>query len=245
MIDWSNAMNIRTPPQIQITEMMGRLSCLKGVATASLASLARSARQLNLRRREILFAKDDPADSLHILVNGQIKLFLSLNNGTDKTLDLVGPGQPVCVAPLWQDKPCPVSSCAQVDSNLIVVGRDAVMREARQDAALVGHLLSAASRQVFGLINDMENCAQRSSLQRVSCFLLQQRPDPDQRAYDILLPSTKRDIATRLSLAQETLSRVFQQLGQEGAIEVKGRYIRVLDSHKLVALNLANCTPQH
>jgi len=237
-------MNIRTMPHVQIAEMMGRLPCFKGVAATSLARLARGARQVVLQRREILFAKGDAANSLHVLVNGQIKLFLLLSNGTDKTLDMVESGQPVCVAPIWQGEPCPVSACAQTDCHLIALDREAVLHEARQDTALVGHLMTAASRQVLGLIRDMENCAQRSSLQRVSCFLLQQRPDPEIRAYDIVLPTSKRDIATRLSLAQETLSRVFQQLGQEGVIEVKGRFIRVLDSHKLVAFNLANCAPQ-
>jgi len=237
-------MNIRIQPHAQIAEMMGRLPCFKGVATTSLNRLARETRQVALHRREILFTKGDAADFLYVLISGQIKLFLLLSSGTDKTLDLVGPGQPVCVAPIWQGEPYPMGARADADSHLIALDREAVLDEARQDTALVGHLLTTTSRQIFSLIRDMENCAQRSSLQRVSCFLLQQRPDPEMRAYDILLPTSKRDIATRLSLAQETLSRVFQQLGQEGAIEVKGRFIRVLDSHKLVAFNLANCAPQ-
>jgi CRP-like cAMP-binding protein len=237
-------MNIRTQPHAQIIDMMGRLPCFKGVSNASLNRLARETQQVALRRREILFTKGDAADSMHVLVSGQIKLFLSLSNGTEKTLDLAGPGQPLCVAPIWQGEPYPVGARADADSHLIAINREAVLNEARQDAALVVNLLSAASRQVLGLIHDMANCAQRTSLQRVSCFLLQQRPDSEIRAYDILLPTSKRNIAARLSLAQETLSRVFQQLGQEGVIEVKGRYIRVLDSHKLVAFNLANCAPQ-
>jgi len=233
-------LNILIPPHSQITEMMGRLPCFKGVSAVSLNRLARAAQKVALSRREILFAKGDAADFLHVLVSGQIKLFLPLSNGTDKTLALVEPGQPLCVAPIWQRVPYPTAARADADSHLIALEREAVLDEAPQDVALLGHLLAATSRQVLGLISDMENCAQRSSLQRVSCFLLQQRPGPESRAYDIVLPTSKRDIATRLSLAQETLSRVFQQLGREGAIEVKGRYIRVLDSHKLVAFNLAN-----
>ncbi len=237
-------MNIRIQPHAQIVETMGRLSCFKGVSAASLNRLARETRQVALQRQEILFAKGDTADFLHILVGGQIKLFLSLSTGADKSLDRVGPGMPVCVAPIWLRERYPVGARAEADCHLIALDREAVLDEARQDTALVGHLLAATSRQIQGLIHDIENCTQRSSLQRVSCFLLQQRPDPETRAYDIVLPSSKRDIATRLSLAQETLSRVFQQLGQEGAIEVKGRYIRILDSHKLVAFNLANSAPQ-
>jgi CRP-like cAMP-binding protein len=61
--------------------------------------------------------------------------------------------------------------------------------------------------------------------------------------YDILLPTTKRDIAAKLNLTQETLSRMFQLLSKEGAIEVQGRMIRVLDSRKLMHLNQVNCPP--
>ncbi len=236
-------MHSRTLPTLQNIETMGRLSCFKDVSLASLKQLANDIRHVSLKRQEILFAKNDPAHSLYILVSGQIKLFLTLSNGVDKTLDLVPSGQPLCVAPIWQGEPYPVGARADMDSHLLTLSRAAVVEVARQDAALAGHLLDATSHQLLNLIGDMENCAQRSSLQRVTCFLLQQRPDPEIRAYEIVLRSSKRDIATRLSLAQETLSRVFQKLGQNGVIRVAGRNIHVLDSHKLLAYNMANCGP--
>jgi CRP-like cAMP-binding protein len=97
------------------------------------------------------------------------------------------------------------------------------------------------SQRFIDTIRDMEICSQRSSLQRVACFLLQHKPTPDSLVFEIQLPARKRDIAAKLGLTQETFSRVLSFLGQQGVIQVHGGQISVEDGHRLSLLNPIVC----
>lgn len=232
-------MKLHTLPQNQIAETLERLSSFSGLSRETLFSLAAGTRQLNLNRDEPLFHKADQALVLHVVVGGQIKLFLPQTNQGEKVVALAGPGECLGVAAVYLGAAYPFSAVAKTDSHLITLNRNLLVRRADQDASLACRLLGAVARHKLGLMHDMESCTPRSSLQRVSCFLLQYRPHPQAHSYDIRLPTTKRDIAAKLNLAQETLSRVFNQLVAEQVIEVQGRIIRVRDSKKLQAFKLA------
>lgn len=234
-------MNLRNLPQAQIVEILERLSSFNGLSRETLQRLASGARQFSIARDEPLFRKADPALALHVVVGGQIKLYLPLANHMEKGVALAGPGECIGVAAVYLGMPHPFSAVAKKDSHLIAVDRDLLVRQASQDAGLACRLLGAVAQHKLALMHDMESCTPRSSLQRVSCYLLQHSPHPRAKSYDIVLPTTKREIAAKLNLAQETLSRVFNQLVAEEAIEVRGRVIRVCNSEKLQALKMDDC----
>jgi CRP-like cAMP-binding protein len=236
-------MNVRQLPQTWIVETMGRLSCFSGLSPECLSRLGGGARQCGLAAGEPLYIKGAPALAIHVLVSGHIRKVLPLANGAEKTLGQAAPGDSLGVAEAFLGVAHPASAIARTDCHLLAIDREVLLRQASLDAGLSARLLKAVSRRVLSLLQDMESCTPRSSLQRVSCFLLQHRPGGHSESYEIVLPSSKREIAAKLNIAQETLSRVFHQLDAEGAIKVEGRLIRVYDSGKLMALNLAGCLP--
>lgn len=227
----------------QISAILGRLGYFRDLQAATLRKLSVGARQITVRRDEAVFARGDAADALYVVVNGQVKIYLSQANRAEKVVALVEHGESFGIAALWLGLPHPAHAVAKSDSHLLLLDRQTLMSQARQEPLLAERLLTDLSHRVMDLMRDLETCTPRSSLQRVSCFLLQQCPEAGIGGYDILLPSTKRDIAAKLNLTQETLSRMFQFLSKEGAIEVQGRLIRVLDSQKLLDFKQANCPP--
>ena len=227
----------------QISDILGRLGYFRDLQQPSLRKLSADARQVTVRRDETVFAKGDPANSLYVVVNGQIKIFLPQANRAEKVVAMVGHGESFGIAALWLGLPHPANAIAKSDSHLLLIERDTLMNQARHDPLLAECLMADLSHRVMDLMHDMESCTPRSSMQRVSCFLLQHQPEAGIGGYDILLSTSKRDIAAKLNLTQETLSRMFQLLSKEGAIEVQGRLIRIVDSRKLLDFNQANCPP--
>ncbi len=227
----------------QIAEMMGRLTLFTGLSTECLLRLAGGARHFSVGRDAYLFRKGDPAQTIYVLVSGQVKVHLPLASGAEKVIAMIGPGESFGIASVYLGEPYSASALSRTTSHVLAVDRATLLRQAGQDAGLACRLLGAVSRRVSSLLHDMEACAPRSSLQRVSCYLLRQRPHAQVGCYEVILPSTKREMAAHLNLAQETLSRAFQQLSAENAITVQGRRIHVLDSERLMAINLAGCTP--
>jgi CRP-like cAMP-binding protein len=79
----------------------------------------------------------------------------------------------------------------------------------------------------------MESCTLRTSMQRVACFLVQSAPNDGTDTFDVVLQSSKQNLASHMSLAPETFSRVLSDLSEKKLIKVTGRTITVLDRQKL------------
>lgn len=237
-------MNHRHLPFEQTTELLGRLACFNGVQGERLKRLAAFTRQISCQKGERVYSRGDPALEVYLVVSGRVKLFLPLSNHAEKVVSLVEPGQAFGVAAAYLGQPHAAHAVANVDSHLVVIDRDPLVREACQDAALACRLLGTVSRHKMALLSDLESCTHRSSLQRVACYLLQHRPHPKIHQYEFVLPSSKRDVAAKLNIAHETLSRVLNQLHREEIIEMRGRLIRVRDAIQLTVLNQSDCPPE-
>ncbi len=215
-----------------IVEILSRQPLFRGLDEAELKQLAARTREYRVRKHEILFHKGDPPQGIHLVVMGQIKLFLPSTQGWEKVIHMEGPGSTFGEAVAFLDKPYPVTAQATQDSIVLVIEREALSRALETSPLLCRKMLASLCVRLHELITDIEACTSRTSLQRVVCFLAQQAP-PDRRSYQVALGSSKQTLASQLNLAPETLSRVLSQLTQAGLIEVQGRTITVLDLDRL------------
>jgi CRP-like cAMP-binding protein len=97
-------------------------------------------------------------------------------------------------------------------------------------------MIASLSMRLHELIDDMETCTLRTSMQRVVCYLSHMAPDNSVLSYRIELDTNKQTIASQLNLAPETFSRVLGQLSDAGVIVVKGRTINIVDRQRMLAL---------
>lgn len=236
-------MNQRHLSHEQTAELLGRLTCFSGLQVERLKRLAMHARQIRYQKGERIYSRGDAAESLYVVVSGRVKLSLPLSNHTEKVVSLIEPGFAFGVAAAYLGQPHATHAEASVDSHLVAIERDPMLREASQDAGFACRLLGAVARQKMALLNDLESCTHRSSLQRVVCYLLQQRPYAHAMQYEVVLPTSKREVAAKLNIAHETLSRVLNQLHREQIIEMHGRMIQIRDVVRLTLLNQPDCHP--
>jgi CRP-like cAMP-binding protein len=221
----------------RISEIISRLEYFRGLQAETQQRLAAAARLILVRRDKSLFHKGMPADTLHIVVSGQIKVLLPQANAADKVVALVDHGESFGVAPLWLGEAHTADAVANKDSHLLTLDRYALLREARQDCVLAGRLMDAVSRRVMDLMRNLESCSPKSAQQRIACYLSQRRPHAAETRYEVHLPAAKQEVATKLNLTPETFSRVLRHLADEEIIQIEGRLIRVLAADRLASLN--------
>jgi DNA-binding transcriptional regulator LsrR (DeoR family) len=70
----------------------------------------------------------------------------------------------------------------------------------------------------------------------VASYLLLHRPGPEAVSFVFQLPARKQDVAAKLGLTQETLSRVLSFLDKQGLIQVAASQIRIEDANKLALI---------
>jgi CRP-like cAMP-binding protein len=217
-----------------VTEILSRQPLFRGLDSAELGLLAAGTREFRVRKQEILFQKGDTPEGLHVVIMGQIKLALPSAQGGEKVVHMAGPGATFGEAVVFLDKPYPVNAQATQESLILLISKNEILRALDSNPLFARKMLASLSMRLHELIDDMETCTLRSSMQRVVCYLSHIAPDNTSLIYSVQLDTSKQTIASQLNLAPETFSRVLGQLSEAGIIEVKGRSIKVLNRSRLI-----------
>lgn len=191
---------------------------------------------MRLDKGRQIFSKGDAVQGFHVVVYGQVKLFLPSVQGNEKVVEIIGPQQSFGEAVMFLGKPYPVSAEALADTLLLHVSRESILGLLETDTSFARRLLAGLSMRLHSLLLDVESYSLRSSTQRVIGFLLQHCDAGEAESAEVLnltLPTSKQVIASRLNLTPETLSRIFSELTARDLIEVQGRAIRILDVPRL------------
>lgn len=215
-----------------IEEILSRQPLFRGLNDEELKGLAKHTREFRVRKHEILFNKGDMPQGIHVVIMGQVKLFIPSTQGWERVIHMEGPGSTFGEAVAFLDKPYPVSAQATQETIVLLISKEAMIQAMDTSHLLCRKMLASLCVRLNELLTDIEVCTSRTSLQRVACFLSQQAP-VDQKRYEVALGTSKQTLAAQLNLAPETLSRTLTQLAQAGLIEVQGRTITVLDVDKL------------
>jgi CRP-like cAMP-binding protein len=197
---------------------------------------AKGCRLQRLFRAEDIFRVGANCTEFHVVVTGQVKLFVLASNGAEKVIELIGPGQSFGEAPMFLGKPHIVNAQVLCETLLLCIAKTAVMDEIQRDPRFSLRMLAGVSNRLHGMINDVESYCLHSGMQRVIDYLLRDHMVQDKvadQAITISLPVSKATIASRLSLTPEYFSRVLHELEDEGLIEIDRRDIRILNTQCL------------
>jgi CRP-like cAMP-binding protein len=189
-----------------------------------------------LTRGDMVFRVGEPCEAFHVVVFGQVKLYVSSPSGQEKVIELVPPGHSFAEALMFLEKPYILNAQALIDTMLISVSRASVYAEIERDPNFSIHMLAGISRRLHGLVRDVEGYALHSGMQRLIGYLLRDVPDMENfepNMVTVSLPVSKATIASRLSLTPEYFSRVLHELETEGLVEIDRREIRILDVKRL------------
>jgi CRP-like cAMP-binding protein len=222
-------------PKIKTQSFLASLALFKELAPAELDRLALGTTELHFPRGEVLFNKGDPCTGFHLVVYGQVKLAFVSAQGSEKVVEIVGPGFSFGEALMLMDKPYILMAQTLADSLLLHVSKQVVFDEIARDPAFARKMLAGLSRRLHGLIGDIESYSLQSGTQRVIGYLLRQDEDPavTSVAYTVTLPTSKSVVASRLNLTPEHFSRILHDLSAAGLVAVDGREVRIVDVAKL------------
>lgn len=221
-----------------IPRFLAVLPLFSDIGNAERERLAQGCQLRRFERGDMVFRVGEPCDAFHVVVVGQVKLFVVSPAGQEKVIELVSPGASFAEALMFLGKPCMVNAQALADTLLLSVHRDAVVAELELDSRFAMRMLAGLSRRLHGLVHDVQAYALQSGVQRVVGYLLRDQAlevGHADVARTVSLPVSKATVASRLSLTPEYFSRVLRELEAAGLIAVDKRDIRILDSKQLAA----------
>lgn len=196
-------------------------------------ALVDRARVVTLDKKEALFRMGDEASSFFVLAEGSIKLALNSPQGVEKVLMIVRPFDLFAEAVMFMEQHrYPVNAVALQTSKVFSFDSGLLVKFLRDSPSLALKMLSLLSVRLHKQINEIETLSSQNSTSRVLNYVGSMIKDDGSNSALILLTTSKKNLASRLSITPETLSRVLHKLTQIKLIEIDGKQIRIPDVEK-------------
>ena len=186
--------------------------------------LLESSRVERLAARSELFTKGETPKDLHVVLAGIIDLSCSYKNN-EYTALMMAAGDVFMPAAALYDEPYLISAHALTPSRILMIDAEAIRREAKSSTELalgLARVMAGQWRVALKIILDLK-C--RSPSQRLAAFLIRLH-DAGEAAQPAEIPFSKRQLASRIGMQPETLSRTLQTLAANG-LYLRGREIIV------------------
>lgn len=211
-----------------------------GLPEQGLVEVAAHTSVKRLAQGASLFHQGDVVQRFYILVSGQMKLHRLTNDGQEKLMEIIRPGEAFAEALLFNAVPLyPVAASALKDSLVLSVQNAPYLRLLEEQPKLCLTLLASLSVRLHQRMNDIDNLTSSNAHHRVVRFLFEQQ---EAGGGVVNLDVPKRLIASKLGIQPETFSRILHRLISAGLIAVEKRRIEILDHPNLAAcLDRAAC----
>lgn len=222
-------------PDIPVEQFLVNLPLFSDLTSDEIKLIAGGTRRIYATKGDMLFTRGDRCEGFHVILYGQVKLFVTSPQGSEKVIELMGPGVSFGEAILFMDSPYVISAQALKDSLLLHVSKSMVFAEIERDPRFARRLLAGMSRKLHQLVRDVEAYSLRSGLERVIGYLLRDDAlsDGSARSTSVTLPANKMIVASRLNLTPEYFSRILHELADAGLIVMEGRSVSVPDIERL------------
>ncbi len=191
-----------------------------------------------IKRGQALFNVGDKFTSLYAVRSGFFKTCVTTADGRDQVTGFQMTGEIIGMDGIVSDH----HSCDAValeDAEVCIMPFDQVEELSREFTTLQHHVHKILSREIVRDHGVMLLLGSMRAEERLAAFLLNLTQRLRARGFsatELVLRMTREEIGSYLGLKLETVSRAFSKLQDDGALEVKQRQIRVLDTAALQAL---------
>lgn len=214
-----------------LTTEIGKMSLFTGMAPESLNGVAMASSWRRAQRNQRVYQQDDMPRALFYVTSGHVRRAIASQDGEEKVIDIVSPGEFFGLAELFSATPYVSFAEAVAPTLLLQVGGTALFQAIEDDRRVLQRVLTAVAKGKVALERDLATSFFQSGARRLLDYLLREAGPRLAPAGDTVLqlPVSKRLIAARLGVSAETLSRALRELSEAELIAVRGRTIILRD----------------
>lgn len=188
-----------------------------------------------VKQGERLFSSGDAFTSLYAIRTGFFKTSVSTEDGREQVTGFQMAGEIIGMDGIVSDHHnC--NAIALEDAEVCVMPFSDIENLSRELPALQRHVHKIMSREIVRENSVMMLLGNMRAEERLAAFLLNLVQRLHARGLsqsELLLRMTREEIGSYLGLKLETVSRAFSKFSEDGVIEVKQRYVKILSPEAL------------
>ena len=180
-----------------------------------------------------LIRQGDPADFLHVVVEGSVELYARWAD-RESTMAVVRPVGTFILAACIKDAPYLMSARTLERSRVILVPASDLRAIFRNDCGFAVSVIEELAACYRAVVRHAKGLKLRTSRERIAAWMLKQSMFAGGAA-SFVLPVEKRLLASFLGMTPENLSRTLKALEADG-VKVDGMRVIITDRRKLEAV---------
>ncbi|MDT8389759.1 MAG: Crp/Fnr family transcriptional regulator [Lentisphaeria bacterium] len=216
---------------IEKAKYLKKCDLFAGLPPADHVQLAGVAKYAEYARGELLFVKDEPAESLFIVAKGKLKIYCLSPDGREQIVHIIHPGDMCAEVPMFSGGAYPANAAAMVKTDVIIFSREAFLREARARPEILMSMLANISQRLRTFVTLVDDLSLKDVSCRLARFLLARVSQGC-----VELTESKKTLAGQLGTVPETLSRTLNDFQKRGWITVDGKRITIHTQEGLAML---------
>lgn len=210
-------------PNEQLVGLLSRHPLFRDMPSAVVAALAAPAGTRQVAAGAWLFREGDRAQHCYMVADGTVEMLRYGADGTERVFKAFGTGQLVAEWSMFMPHGrYPMNARAVGELTVYGVPREAWQQACASHSPLAMRTLAALSERLYRSVNEVEWLTASTAPQRLAAYLLEE--SARQGGTAIELPLSQRQLAGRLGMRAETLSRLFSDWVQSDYLSGKQRH---------------------
>ena len=208
---------------------------LQGVPEEEVRRLLQVARRRTFRRGEVVFHRDDPADSMHLVVKGRFAVRVMTPLGDQATIAVRGAGDSfgeMALVGQGARRSATVEALEEAETFCVYEGDFARLRreQPQVNELLIGFLSNEVRLMNERLLEALYVPAERRVLRRLSELARLYGQDADGL---VEIPLTQEELAGLAGTSRATVNTVLGEAQKRGLVELQRGKTRILDPDQL------------
>lgn len=197
-----------------------------------LGQMASKLRRHGYQRGEVIFHQDDPADRMHIILDGTVRISISSEDGREKDLALLQQGDNFGEMALLDGSNRSATATAVEPTQTLALYRQDFMDFLKEHPEVIAKTTSLLTQRLRNVNQMLGNLAFLDVPTRLAKQLLDladnYAEDPASQA-PIEVPLGQDDLARLVGASRETVSRVLNSYRRLGIVSTAHRRVTILD----------------
>lgn len=183
--------------------------------------------------RVTLIEEGDPADFLHIVIDGAVELYATLDN-RESSMTVLTPVSTFLLAAVLKDVVYLMSARTRAVSRILMIPAQNIRAAMSEDSAFALSLVNELATCYRGVVRNYKNLKLRTGVERLASYLAHQHTRQGSNG-KLVLPIDKKTLASMLGMTPENLSRAFSMLRRNG-VAVDGPEIAINSADDLMEI---------
>jgi CRP/FNR family transcriptional regulator len=202
-----------------------------GLDDEQLGRIRAIARAVEAARRDVLFREGEPVEGLFVLLSGRVKIYKLSPDGKEHILHVVRPGQTFAEAAVFMPGGYPAYAEALQKSRALLLPKTPFLDLLRDEPAISLQIIASLSRYLKQFADRIEDLSLKDVSARLARWFLATAREKGRDFWDLEI--TKGELASQIGTVSETLSRTLRKFQDAGWLQVRGRFVKILDKEAL------------